>query len=128
MESSRWVESPDGPGMRSTGLTFLPNADAYRGLLAQLRTVIHQDEDQLVAKMDLTRCYPHYIALQWPVELQPEESMVSSEERIEREVTVILAEYFGWEQPVSVGRFRNDYDRYEIAKKLGVTWNAGSYR
>lgn len=126
IEPDRGEKSPDG-SIVFRGMTFLPSKDAYMNLREQLKVVIHQDDDAQFSRMDLTRCYPHYIAIQWVPEMQPEDDLSTAAQRIEDEVIDILTEYFGWERPVVTGQFNSSRERFQMSQKLGVSWAAGNY-
>ena len=106
---------------------FMPDRSAYLALRLLLRAVIKQDDyGRSLRDMDLTRCYRHYIALQWIPAFQPDESLQTAQFRIETEVTVILGRYFNWGEPIEIGRFQGQTERFATANKLGVNWTHGS--
>jgi hypothetical protein len=107
---------------------FMPDRASYVALRLLLRAVINQDEyGKGLRDMDLTRCYRNYIALQWAPEYQPEHDTHEAQERIEREVSEILANYFDWDRPIAIGHFKSQSERFALAQKLDVKWVHGSY-
>jgi hypothetical protein len=119
---STWEPQTSGR-MRLADIQYLPDHDSYMELRQQLGDIVGVSMDS-----NFIRCYPHYIALQWEQEKQPEERLNESVARIEHEVVRTLGSYFNWEQPVEIGRFFTFEELYDTSRKLGVDWTAGGHK